>query len=52
MNEHRNQDRLPESACPLGLVSELEKDSRSFYLGQVFSHKKYQGRFEPDLARS
>jgi hypothetical protein len=51
MNEHRNQDRLPESTCPLGPVSELEKDSRSFYLGQVFSRKRYQGRFEPDLGK-
>jgi len=47
MNEHRNQDRFPESACPLGPVSEFEKDSRSFYLSSIF-HRQYQGRFKPE----
>jgi hypothetical protein len=48
MNEHRNQDRLPESACPLGPVSEFEKDSRSFYFSSIF-HRQYQGRFKPEV---
>ena len=46
MNEHPDQDGFPETTCPIGLIGQLENDSRSFYFASLFN-KRYEGRFEP-----
>lgn len=46
MNKRPNQNGFPESACPIGPVSEFEKDSRFFYFALLFK-QTYQGRYKP-----